>query len=204
MNRQLFDSLEALCLMWDQYCDGENGHYHMAAGEYTMKVLKFHRLLKNEEGPKAEVDWNKLELYRKWVEGGKRFSYSTVGYGVFSLMGEKYRMGRIEVFDREDDSGYQVHEGIFTMPFLAAQSFEEWIGDLETDLPINIEIGSHEWCADECAKSLGFEDDEDMRNPEKVKEYRRKKNDEFAKEQGYKDWDDLLENSKFGLKKTEK
>ena len=204
MNRQLFDSLEALCLMWDQYCDGENGHYHMAAGENTMKVLKFHRLLKKDEGPKAEVDWDKLELYRKWVEGGKRFSYSTVGYGVFSLMGEKYRMGRIEVFDREDESGYQVHEGIFTMPFSAAQSFEEWIGDLETDLPINIEIGSHEWCADECAKSLGFEDDEDMRNPEKVKEYRRKKNDEFAKEQGYKDWDDLLENSKFGLKKTEK
>ena len=28
-----------------------------------------------------------------------RFHYSTVGYGVFSLMGEKYRMGRIEIFD---------------------------------------------------------------------------------------------------------
>jgi len=41
-----------------------------------------------------------------------RYSYSTVGYGVMSLFGEKYRMGRIEVFDREDESGYQVHEGI--------------------------------------------------------------------------------------------
>jgi hypothetical protein len=39
-----------------------------------------------------------------------------------------------------------------------------------------------------------------MRDPEKVKEYRRKKNDEFAKEQGYKDWDDFMVNSKFGLK----
>ena len=201
MNKQLFNSLEALCLIWDQYCDGENGHYHMSAGENAMKVLNFHRLLKNVEGPKAEVDWDKLEVYRKWVEGGKRFSYSTVGYGVFSLMGEKYRMGRIEVFDREDGSGYQVHEGIFTMPFVAAQSFEEWIEDLETELPINIEIGSHKWCADECAKSLGFENDEDMKNPEKVKEYRRKKNDEFAKEQGYKDWDDLIANSKFSPKK---
>ncbi len=27
MNKQLFDSLEALCMMWEQYCDGENGHF---------------------------------------------------------------------------------------------------------------------------------------------------------------------------------
>ncbi len=33
-----------------------------------------------------------------------RFAYSTVGYGVFSLLGEKYTMGRIEVFDRQDES----------------------------------------------------------------------------------------------------
>ena len=85
-----------------------------------------------------------------------RFSYSTVGYGVFSLLGEKYRMGRIEVFDREDESGYQVHEGIYTMPHMAANQFEDFIESLQTDLPIEIKIGSHEWCADECAKALGF------------------------------------------------
>ena len=28
-----------------------------------------------------------------------RYSYSTVGYGVFSLLGEFYRMGRVEIFD---------------------------------------------------------------------------------------------------------
>ena len=39
-----------------------------------------------------------------------------------------------------------------------------------------------------------------MRDPEKVKEYHHKKNHEFAQEQGYKDWDDLLANSKW-LKK---
>ncbi len=39
-----------------------------------------------------------------------RFRYSTVGYGVFSLLGEKYTMGRIEVFDSQDESGYAVHE----------------------------------------------------------------------------------------------
>jgi hypothetical protein len=126
-----------------------------------------------------------------------RFRYSTVGYGVFSLLGEKYRMGRIEVFDREDESGYAVHEGTYTMPHMAANQFEDFIESLETDLPIEIKIGSHKWCADECAKALGFKDDEDMRDPEKVKEYRHKKNDEFAQEQGYKDWDDLLANSKW-------
>jgi hypothetical protein len=86
------------------------------------------------------------------------------------------------------------------MPHEAASQFEDFIESIETDLPIEINIGSHEWCADECAKSLGFENDEDMRNPAKVKEYRRKKNDEFARGQGYKDWDDLLANSKWTKK----
>ena len=202
MNRQLFNTLEALCMMWDQYCDGENGHYHMAAGERTMKVLQFHRLLKDIDEPKAEIDWERLEVYRKLVEGGKRFSYSTVGYGIFSLLGEKYRMGRVEIFDEKDGRGYAVNEGIYTLPFAAAQSFEEWIDDLETDLPINIEIGSHEWCEEECAKDLGFTDSEQMREPEAVAHYRKNKNDEFARKEGYKDWDDLLSKSKW-TKKSE-
>jgi hypothetical protein len=103
----------------------------------------------------------------------KRFTYSTVGYGVFSLMGEKYRMGRIEVFDSKDDSGYAVHEGIYCMPHEAAAKFEDFIEDLETDLPIHFEIGNHNWCADE-----------------------------YARENGYEDWDDLLAKSKW-TKKTE-
>ena len=131
-----------------------------------------------------------------------RFHYSTVGYGVFSLLGEKYRMGRIEIFDSQDESGYAVSEGIYTMPFVAASQFEDFIESLETDLPINIEIGSHQWCETECAKSLGFETVEQMRDPDNVKVYQKKKNDEYAQKQGYKDWDDLLVNSKF-LKKTE-
>jgi hypothetical protein len=137
------------------------------------------------------------------VSDSGRFYYSTVGYGVFSLLGEKYRMGRIEVFDSEDESGYAVSEGIYTMPFLAANQFEDFIESLQTDLPINIEIGSHEWCEKECAKALGFESAQEMSNPEKVKEYRRKKNDEYAQEQGYKDWDDLVANSKFAGKSKE-
>jgi hypothetical protein len=132
------------------------------------------------------------------VSNSGRYYYSTVGYGVFSLMGEKYRMGRIEIFDKQDESGYAVSEGIYTMPFVAASQFEDFIESLETELPINIEIGSHKWCETECTKSLGFETVEEMRDPEKVKEYRRKKNDVYAQEKGYKDWDDLLSNSKFG------
>ena len=137
------------------------------------------------------------------VSNPGRFYYSTVGYGVFSLMGEKYRMGRIEVFDSEDESGYAVSEGIFTMPFVAASQFEDFMNSLETDLPINIEIGSHKWCEDECAKSLGFETPEEMRDPENIKAFQRKKNDIYAKERGYKDWDDLMANSKFAPKKKE-
>ena len=132
-----------------------------------------------------------------------RFHYSTVGYGVFSLLGEKYRMGRIEIFDSQDESGYAVSEGIYTMPFVAASQFEDFMDSLETDLPINIEIGSHQWCEMECAKLLGFETPEEMRDPENVKSFQRKKNDIYAQEQGYKDWDDLLANSKFAPKKKE-
>ncbi len=130
----------------------------------------------------------------------KRFTYSTVGYGVFSLMAEKYRMGRIEVHDAESKDGYAVHEGFYCMPHEIAAKFEDFMDDLETDLPIHFEIGSVDWCGQECAKSLGFQDKEEMDNPEKAAEYRKKKNDEYARESGYKDWDDLLSKSKWTKK----
>jgi hypothetical protein len=130
-----------------------------------------------------------------------RYYYSTVGYGVFSLFGEKYRMGRIEIFDKQTESGYQVDEGIYSLPHEVAKQFEDFIESIETDLPIEIKIGSHEWCEEECAKALGFTDSDQMREPEAVKAYQRKKNDEYAKSQGYKDWDDLVANSKWTKKK---
>jgi hypothetical protein len=109
-------------------------------------------------------------------------------------------MGRIEIFDSEDESGYAVSEGIYTMPHVAASQFEDFIDALQTDLPINIEIGSHDWCEKECAKSLGFETPEEMRDPENIRVYQRNKNDIYARERGYKDWDELLANSKFANK----
>lgn len=132
-----------------------------------------------------------------------RFHYSTVGYGVFSLFGEKYRMGRIEIFDSQDESGYAVDEGIYTMPFIAANQFEDFMDSLETDLPIHIQIGSHEWCEKECTKSLGFETPDEMRDPEKIKAFQKKKNDDYARSKGFKDFDDLYNNSKFGGKAEE-
>ena len=131
-----------------------------------------------------------------------RFHYSTVGYGVFSLLGERYRMGRIEVFDNQDESGYQVHEGFYCMPFEAAAKFEDFIDDLETDLPIHFDIGSAEWCNRECAIDLGI-DPELMHDKETKKAYYKIKNDKYAVEQGYKDWDDLISQSPFKSKNND-
>jgi hypothetical protein len=126
-----------------------------------------------------------------------RFYYSTVGYGVFSLLGERYRMGRIEIFDKQSDSCYQVDEGIYTMPFKAAAQFEDFIESIQTDLPINIEIGSHQWCEQAVAEDLGIPVDK-LNDTETKREYYRKKNDIYAQERGFKDWDDYLLSTKFG------
>jgi len=131
------------------------------------------------------------------VSNPGRYYYSTVGYGVFSLLGERYRMGRIEIFDREHDSGYQVDEGTYCMPFVAANQFEDFIESLETDLPINIEIGDHKWCQQAVSEELGIPVDK-LSDHETKRAYYRKKNDEEAQKLGYKDFDDQLANSKFG------
>jgi len=128
-----------------------------------------------------------------------RYYYSTVGYGVFSLLGERYRMGRIEVFDSQSESDYQIDEGSYCMPFVAANQFEDFIESLQTDLPIHIGMGSVDECNRATAEELGIEPDK-MHDKETKKEFYKKKNDISAKEQGYKDWDDLLAHSKFGPK----
>ena len=129
-----------------------------------------------------------------------RFSYRTVGYGVFSLLGERYRMGRVEIFDNEEDNGYATSEGSYCMPFIAANQFENFIETLRTDLPINIEIGSHEWCVRECEKDLGIEKGM-LHDAETKKAYYRKKNDEYAVTLGYADYDAWIADSIFAPKK---
>jgi hypothetical protein len=131
-----------------------------------------------------------------------RFTYHTVGYGVFSLLGERYRMGRIEIFDNQDGCGYATAEGDYCMPFEAAAKFEEFIESLTTDLPIQIDIGSVAWCNRECAIDLGI-DPELMHDNETKKAYYKQKNNKYAIEQGYKDWDDLLAHSPFKSKNND-
>jgi hypothetical protein len=126
-----------------------------------------------------------------------RYYYSTVGYGVFSLLGERYRMGRVEIFDKQNDSGYQIDEGVYCMPFEAANQFEQFIENIETDLPINIEMGTMDQCRAAVAEDLGIPEDK-LNDSETQKAYYRKKNDEWAQEKGYKDFDDMLANSSLG------
>jgi hypothetical protein len=126
-----------------------------------------------------------------------RYYYSTVGYGVVSLLGERYRMGRVEIFDKQNDSGYQIDEGTYCMPFEAANQFEQFIENIETDLPINIEIGTHKACQQAVAEELGIPEDK-LNDIETKKAYYRKKNDEEAQRLGFKDFDDQLEKSGLG------
>jgi len=126
-----------------------------------------------------------------------RYYYSTVGYGVFSLLGERYRMGRVEIFDRQNDSGYQVDEGAYCMPFEVANQFEQFIENIQTDLPINIEMGTMDQCRVAVAEELGIPEDK-LNDNETKRAYYRKKNDKEAQKLGFKDFDDQLANSKFG------
>lgn len=121
-----------------------------------------------------------------------RFSFSTVGYGVFSLLGERYRMGRIEIFDARDTSGYQSDEGIYCMPFLAANQFESFIESLVTDYPIHIEIGNHTQCDHAVSEELGIPVDK-LNDAETKKEFYRKKNEEYAQKTYGISWDEHVE-----------
>jgi hypothetical protein len=126
-----------------------------------------------------------------------RYYYSTVGYGVFSLLGERYRIGRVEIFDRQNDSGYQVDEGAYCMPFEAANQFEQFIENIETDLPINIEMGTMGQCRAAVAEELGIPEDK-LNDPDTQRDYYRKKNDEDSQKRGFKDFQDELEKSGLG------
>jgi hypothetical protein len=125
-----------------------------------------------------------------------RYYYSTVGYGVFSLLGERYRMCRVEIFDRQNDSGYQVDEGVYCMPFEASNQFEQFIENIETDLPINIEMGTMGQCRAAVSEELGIPEDK-LNDTDTKKAFYKKKNDIYAQEMGFKDWDDYLDSTPF-------
>ena len=104
-----------------------------------------------------------------------RYSYRTVGYGVFSLLGEFYSMGRIEIYDKEEDSGFNIGEGGYCMPFTAANQFCSFIESLKTDLPISFDIGSVKNCEFEVSEILGIPV-EKLNDMETKKAYYKEKN----------------------------
>lgn len=69
MDKELFDALEALCMMWEQYCGGKWGHECMAAGENTEEVLDKHNLLIHKTGYQSDINVQVLEMYRKQAYG---------------------------------------------------------------------------------------------------------------------------------------
>lgn len=67
MTQELFEALETLCGMWNQYCSGPAGHLFMSAGENCAEVLDKYNLLKNDNGCAAEINSEQLELLRNSI-----------------------------------------------------------------------------------------------------------------------------------------
>lgn len=57
LQTELYKSLDALCMMWNQYCPPPLTHMHMSAGEYTEKILNSYDLIK-EDGEAFYLDYN--------------------------------------------------------------------------------------------------------------------------------------------------
>jgi hypothetical protein len=150
--------------------------------------------LANELSKYIEINPGCIDMEQSNRTG--RYYYSTVGYGIFSLLGERYRMGRVEIFDRQNDSGYQIDEGSYCMPFEAANQFEQFIENIETDLPINIEMGTMGQCRAAVAEELGIPEDK-LNDAETKKEFYKKKNDDYAVDKGFKDYDEYLDSTEF-------
>ena len=67
MTQELYDALEALCMMWEQYCGGEWGHMCMSAGEHTEEVLDKYGLLIHIQGYESKINDEKLLELRKQI-----------------------------------------------------------------------------------------------------------------------------------------
>jgi len=119
----------------------------------------------------------------------KRYSYSTVGYGVFSLVGQVYDIGRIEVYDRKEGSGYSDFEFGYWVPHEQAAEFRDFWDNFETDFPIWIGSPfSTEDCLNAVAKHLGCTV-EQLTNREFIKEFYKNKYKE-TKPTTHDEWDE--------------
>jgi len=191
---------------WDEWQDVielESGcrHIVLQSGEYladridecemyspiswTIKTKNY----RNSGLIKAETEEEACKLFLKeydeytdediiYCRPSGRYSYSTTGYGIFSLHGFFYASGRIEVYDRENDSGYAADEGTYWVPLKDEGKFRDFFDDLETDMPIKISLGHmnqiDKAVADEVGVPVDKLDDEDVR-----KEFMEKKHQEY-------------------------
>jgi hypothetical protein len=105
----------------------------------------------------------------------KRYCYTTVGYGVFSLLGECYRMGRIEEHDTESETGYATDEGTYCIPFDVVNKFEDFIESLESDLPLSFNFGSVDRCSSATSEKLGIPKDKLHDEKTQIEYFRKKK-----------------------------
>jgi hypothetical protein len=131
----------------------------------------------------TEMEWNPTCINMDEKNKNGRYYYETVGYGVMSLLGEFYRMGRIEIYDKESSDGYAIEEGTYCLPHYTATQFEDFIESIETDLPIQININSVDVCQQAVSDKLGIpveklNDKETVQNyiDDKIKDYVDKKN----------------------------
>ena len=135
-----------------------------------------------------------------WIKPSKRFSYSIVGMGVFSLLETVYSAGRVEIFDSEDESGYSVDEASYFVPKSSMDDFYKFIDDLETDFPMNLSFGNIEQCQKAVSEQLGIPVDK-LNDKETKQKYYRQKNKEYLESLDPEERARL--NEKFGESETE-
>jgi len=115
-----------------------------------------------------------------WIKLSKRYTYSIVGMGIFSLLGEIYEGGRVEIYDRESNSPYSDSEGGYFMPKSSMNDFYKFFDDLETDFPIKLDFGSMEMLQQAVSEELDIPVDK-LNDKKTMKKYREKKYQEYLK-----------------------
>jgi len=113
-----------------------------------------------------------------YIRESGRYSYSTVGYGIFSLMGYFYASGRIEIYDDEDESEYAIDEGSYWVPLKDEWKVRDFFDDLETTDPLYIRVGSFEDCQKAVSDKVGVEVDK-LNDKEEVKKFSKKRYQEY-------------------------
>ncbi len=113
-----------------------------------------------------------------YVRPSGRYSYSTTGYGIFSLLGYYYASGRIEVYDREDGGGYAIDEGSYWVPLKDEGKVRDFFDDLETTDPLYIKIGNFEACQKAVSDETGIPVDK-LNDREEVRKFGDKRHQEY-------------------------